>query len=138
MQECTCGSSWKEYDFHTMNTENNMSRMKFKVAGLASQFEVYYYTGDDGYPTSKVFSPVYVETEDGRSFILPQGKKVTDEDGFQGYGYRYENQAQLAAVQAAGDFDPAQWVEVKEEDFESYEERFAPGGSEWQREQEER
>lgn len=114
-----------------------MSRMKFKVAGLASQFEVYYYTGDDGYPAVSVFSPVYVETEDGRTFILPQGKKVTDEDGFHGYGYRYENLKQLAAVQAAGDFDPAQWVEVKSEDFESFEERFAPFGSEWQREQEE-
>lgn len=47
----------------------------------ARHVEVHRHIGDDGFPCAVVFSPIAVETDDGREFFLPQGEAAIDEDG---------------------------------------------------------
>lgn len=68
-----------------------MARVMVKEVLESHQFEAYVYTGDDGYPASQVFSPLYVTLYDGREFYLPQGMHRQDEDGFTFYAYRYND-----------------------------------------------
>lgn len=115
-----------------------MNMVKIASAGRTVQFEAHHYTGDDGHPAVAVFSPLYVDLADGRSFFLPQGKRVVDEEeGYAGYIERYSAEERLAEILAAGEVDLDEWVEL-EEPAETLEERLAPFGTEWQIEQEER
>jgi hypothetical protein len=96
-----------------------MARLAIASVEIAHQFEAYVFTGDDGYPTSKVFSPVGVTLEDGRQFILPQGRFVRDDEGFVGYVARYQvTGALLDRIRAAGTIDPDLWIEVQPIDLE--------------------
>lgn len=101
---------------------------------VARQVEVYHYTGDDGYPAAAVFSPVGITLADGRMFILPQGVKRYDhEEGMSWWGARYETDAMIARIEAAGrQVDLAHWVEMEPFDLEAELE------AEWEREQFER
>jgi hypothetical protein len=104
------------------------ARIAVKTVGIARQFEAYTYTGDDGYPTAAVFSPVCVTTVDGRDFVLPQGKWMVDqEEGIGWYGYAYHDADKVAErVRVRGSIDPACWVEV--EPYRSLEEEAAECG----------
>lgn len=90
---------------------------------IAHQVEACHYTGDDGYPAARVFSPVGIRLADGREFFLPMGKKVQDEDGFTGYVARYEVDGMIARIEAGGNVvDLDHWVEL---DTRPLEVRFA-------------
>lgn len=93
------------------------------AVSVARYFEVHHYTGEDGYPAADVFDVAYIDLADGRSFYLPCGvRRVADDEGFGGYGYRarYEAAVMAARVEAAGNVvDLDHWVEVEDFDLEA-------------------
>lgn len=121
-----------------------MARIAIKSAFIADQFEVRHYTGDDGYPTAQVFSPVCVQAADGNEYWLPIGERCEDycdeETGewFDAYGYRerYDANEMVEKVERRGFIDPDHWVKLEERP--SLEEELGPYGLAWQAEQEDR
>ncbi len=120
-----------------------MPRIPVKSVSIAHQFEDHHYTGCDGWPAADVFSPVWVETVDGREFYLPMGVKREDyfdpEYGMEpAYGYReaYDADKMRAKVERVGSIDPERWIEVGPRP--SLEEELGQFGLAWQREQEDR
>lgn len=119
-------------------------RIMIKSVFIADQFEVHHYTNEDGYPAASVFSPVAVETLDGREFFLPMGTACPDwydpetGDGEPGYGYmaRYDANEMMKKVERRRTIDPDHWVEVEPQP--TLEEELGSYGLAWQREMEDR
>jgi hypothetical protein len=99
-------------------------------------FETYRFTSE-GCETVRHFDCVYATTADGREWYLPCGKRVAnEEEGIIGYVSKYDPPTMLTKVLARGVIDTQYWVEI--EKGETFEERFAPFGTEWQLEQRDR
>lgn len=121
-----------------------MARLAVKSVSIADQFEARHYTGCDGWPAANVFSPVMVETMDGREFYLPMAAPCPDwfdeetGDSECGYGYyaRYDANEMLKKIERRGSINPDHWVEL--EARPSLEEVLGPYGLAWQEEQQDR
>jgi hypothetical protein len=121
-----------------------MIRIGIKSVSIANQFEVHHYTNEDGYPAASVFSPVMVETVDGREFYLPMGEACPDwfdpetGEGEPGYGYqaRYDAGEMFDRIEHSYTIDPEFWIEIQPRP--SMEEVLGPYGLAWQEEQEDR
>lgn len=90
------------------------ARLKVKSVAIAYDFEAWNFMGNDGWPTSAVFSPLHVETEDGRNFILRMGERVQDGEGFTCYIPRYDAEKMKIKVEATGSININLWQEVFE------------------------
>lgn len=90
-----------------------MNRAVAKEITVARDYEVHTFMADDGYPSSRVFSPLAITLEDGRQFFLPMGKRVQDDDGFVGYIPRYSAGKVWAQIEhACNVIDLDHWIEV--------------------------
>ena len=96
-----------------------MNRAIAKDISIARDFEPCHYTGCDGYPTARVFSPVGITLTDGRMFFMPMGKRVQDEDGLTGYIPRYDAEQLIKRIEANNNVvDLDHWIEVPPFNFE--------------------
>lgn len=87
----------------------------------ARHVEVHRHIGDDGFPCAVVFSPIAVETDDGREFFLPQGEAAIDEDGIRYTRFRYadgDKPRLMRKIREHG-IDPDYWIEVEPYDAEA-------------------
>lgn len=90
------------------------------------------YRGCDGYPAARAFPSLGVVTEDGREWVMPNGRRVVDEDGFEGALPTYDADLVQDRIERVGSIDPQYWVHVEPIDLE------AEWAAEWEREQMER
>lgn len=110
--------------------------LRITEAFISKDNATFRYLGDDGFPAARHFDEIVVKTDDGRTWVLPNGKSVQDEDGLAGAVATYDAAVMLPKIQAHGSIRPEFWIE--QEEGESFEERYAPFGTEWQLEQRDR
>jgi hypothetical protein len=80
---------------------------------IAYRFEMIQSRDFEGYPIVSTFDVVTVETSDGRSFYLPNGRSFVDsENESAGTVARYVAVDMVQRVEDRGCIDPAYWVEV--------------------------
>lgn len=96
-----------------------MSRLRVVRVLIARDFESHTFFDAFGLPESVVFSCVAVAVEDGRHFVLPAGREVTDGERVVGVEQRYQPERMVRRVRNAGSIDPDLWVEVLDDEIAS-------------------